>query len=352
MKKILITGTAGFIGFHLVERLLKDVDFDIVGLDVINDYYDINLKYNRLDYHGINAVKLKNGEEVVSSFHSNYRFVRVDLADLNFIVAFMIKENFDFVVNLAAQAGVRYSIDNPTLYVHSNINGFLSILEGCRQSKVKHLLYASTSSVYGLNKEMPLSERQNTDHPISFYSASKKSNELMAHCYSHLYNVPTTGLRFFTVYGPWGRPDMALFKFTSSILENKPIQVYNHGKMIRDFTYVSDVIESIVRLIEIPAESSHDWDPEHPVGCNSSAPYRILNIGNNSPVQLNSYIEVLEVCLEKKAVKEYLEMQAGDVEITHADTRELENLIGYLPNTSVLEGVERFVKWYKNYYDV
>ena len=347
--KILITGTAGFIGFHLVNRLLEDSNFNIVGLDVINDYYDVNLKYARLAEHGIDGKNMKEHDSQNSTKYSNYRFLKADLADHDFVVDFMAKERFDYVVNLAAQAGVRYSIDNPRAYTHSNVDGFLSILEGSRHSEVKHLVYASTSSVYGLNTQMPLSEKQPTQHPISLYSATKKANEMMAHTYSHLFRLPTTGLRFFTVYGPWGRPDMALFLFADAILKNQPIKVFNHGKMIRDFTYVTDIVESIKRLVEKPVTADNSWDSQNPASDSSSAPYRIFNIGNNNPVQLMAYIEALEKAIGKKAIKKMMDIQPGDVPATHADTSALEDYVQFRPQTSVEEGVRKFVEWYQKF---
>jgi UDP-glucuronate 4-epimerase len=352
MKKILITGTAGFIGFHLVNRLLLDGNFSIVGLDVINNYYDINLKYARLKLQGIDACEMKDREIQVSSKFSNYSFLKADLADFDFVVEFMIQEKFDYVVNLAAQAGVRYSIDNPRAYTHSNIDGFLSILEGCRHSKVKHLVYASTSSVYGLNTQMPLSEKQPTQHPISLYSATKKANEMMAHTYSHLFRIPTTGLRFFTVYGPWGRPDMALFLFADAIIKGEPIKVFNHGQMIRDFTYVGDIVESISRLLEKPATIDENWCSDNPETDLSSAPYRIFNIGNDRPIKLIQYIESLELQLGRKAHKHYLEIQPGDVPTTHADITKLQEYINFKPKTKIDDGISKFVNWYISYYKI
>ena len=351
MSKILITGTAGFIGFHLVNRLLDDGNYNIVGLDVINDYYDTNLKYARLEQHGIEARSMMERDLQTSSKYANYRFLKADLADFEFVVDFMVQEQFDYVVNLAAQAGVRYSIDNPRAYTHSNIDGFLSILEGSRHSNVKHLVYASTSSVYGLNTKMPLSEKQPTQHPISLYSATKKANELMAHTYSHLFRLPTTGLRFFTVYGPWGRPDMALFLFAKAMIKDKPINVFNHGKMIRDFTYVGDIVESINRLVVKPVTFDDNWNSDAPAADSSSAPYRIFNIGNNNPVQLMTYIEALEKALGKAAIKNMRDIQPGDVPATHADTTALEDWVKFKPQTNILVGVKRFVDWYISYYN-
>jgi UDP-glucuronate 4-epimerase len=330
-SKILITGTAGFIGFHLADRLIKE-GYDVYGLDIINDYYDVNLKYARLLEHGIEA---RGSELVQSSKFANYKFMQMDLAEHDAVVQFMNEQKFDYVVNLAAQAGVRYSLENPRAYTHSNIDGFLSILEGCRESQVKHLIFASTSSVYGLNKEMPLSEDQKTDKPMALYAATKKANELMAHSYSHLFQFSSTGLRFFTVYGPWGRPDMALFLFADAILNNKPINVFNHGKMIRDFTYVDDIVESIKRLIPKPAPQNED-----------GVPFQVFNIGNNNPVQLMDYIGALENALGKTAIKNFMDIQAGDVHATHADVSKLEEYVNFRPQTSVEEGVEKFVDWY------
>ncbi len=329
--KVLITGTAGFIGFHLAERLIKE-GFEVVGLDIINDYYDVNLKLNRLKEHGVTP----EFKTVVQSIkHPNYRFLQMDLADHDEVVNFMIEEKFDYVVNLAAQAGVRYSLENPRAYTHSNIDGFLSVLEGARYSQLKHLIFASTSSVYGLNTEMPLSEDQKTDRPMALYAATKKANELMAHSYAHLFNIPCTGLRFFTVYGPWGRPDMALFLFADAILKDEPINVFNHGKMIRDFTYVDDIVESITRLIPRPAPKNGD-----------DVPCQVFNIGNSAPVELMAYIEALEKALGKTAKKNFMDIQAGDVPATHADVSKLEEYVNFRPQTIVEEGVQRFVDWY------
>lgn len=350
--KILITGTAGFIGFHLVNRLLIDGNFEIVGLDIINDYYDINLKYARLAEHGIDKEKIEYGQVLQSDKYINYRFLKLDLADYDAVVEFMVQEKFDYAVNLAAQAGVRYSIDNPRAYTHSNIDGFLSILEGSRHAKVKHLVYASTSSVYGLNTKMPLSEKQPTQHPISLYSATKKANEMMAHTYSHLFRIPTTGLRFFTVYGPWGRPDMALFLFADAMLKGEAIKVFNHGKMIRDFTYVEDIVESINRLVVKPAFKDPHWNSEIPASDSSSAPYRVFNIGNNNPVELMTYIKALEKAIGTTAIKNMMDIQPGDVPVTHADTAALEAYVGFKPLTTIQDGVTNFVNWYCKYYKI
>lgn len=350
MPKILITGTAGFIGFHVVNKFLSDKSFQIFGLDVINDYYNVELKYKRLEQHGIMGRDLQNRDIFKSKKFSNYTFLKADLVDYDFIIDFMVIEKFDYVVHLAAQAGVRYSIDNPRTYLKSNIDGFLAILEGARFSKIKHLIYASTSSVYGLNTKLPLSEKQSTQHPMSLYAATKKSNELMAHTYSHLFRLPTTGLRFFTVYGPWGRPDMALFLFADAMLNDKPINVFNHGEMIRDFTYVEDIAEAIKKITVKPAKEEKEWDSQMVDPGFSSAPYKIFNIGNNNPVKLDLYISALEKAIGKVAVKNYMEMQPGDVPVTHADTTRLENYINYKPKTTIEEGVNLFFNWFKNYY--
>lgn len=351
MYKVLVTGTAGFIGFHLTKRLVND-GFEVVGLDIINDYYDINLKYSRLKYLGIAKEEITLNHKVFSNTYSNLSFIKADLANHAFIVEMMQTESFDYVVNLAAQAGVRYSIDNPLAYTHSNVDGFLSILEGARHSKVKHLVYASTSSVYGLNTAMPLKETTPTEHPMALYAATKKANEMMAHSYSHLFDLPTSGLRFFTVYGPWGRPDMALFLFAEAMRKGEPINVFNHGKMIRDFTYVDDIVESITRLVVKPPKKNSNWDGDAPRIDNSSAPYRIFNIGNGSPVELMRYIEAVESSLGVKGKYNMMDIQPGDVPATHADTRALEEYIGFKPQTTIEKGVSRFIGWYKKYYNV
>ena len=350
MHKILITGSAGFIGFHVTKRFVNE-GFEVVGLDIINDYYDIDLKYSRLSQMGFDRKRIKRDQKVASRIHSNLAFIQADLANHEFIVEMMKMEAFDFVVNLAAQAGVRYSIDNPLAYTHSNVDGFLSILEGARHSKVKHLVYASTSSVYGLNTAMPLKETTPTEHPMALYAATKKANEMMAHSYSHLFDLPTSGLRFFTVYGPWGRPDMALFLFAEAMRKGEPINVFNHGKMIRDFTYVDDIVESITRLVVKPPQRNKEWNGDEPRIDSSSAPYRIFNIGNGSPVKLMSYIEAVESSLGIKGYYNMMDIQPGDVPATHADTTALEEYIGFKPETSVERGVSKFISWYKEYYE-
>jgi len=349
MNKVLVTGTAGFIGFHLTKQLVED-GYNVVGLDIVNDYYDINLKHARLEHLGIRVNELTMNHPVASSSSENLRFIKADLADHEYIVNMMKSESFDFVVNLAAQAGVRHSIDNPLAYTHSNVDGFMSILEGARKSNVKHVVYASTSSVYGLNTSMPLKETMPTEHPMALYAATKKANEMMAHSYSHLFNLPTSGLRFFTVYGPWGRPDMALFLFAEALRKGEAINVYNHGKMIRDFTYVQDIVECIRRLIIKPPKENSDWDSNSPRIDSSSAPYRIFNIGNGSPVPLMRYIEAAEKTLGVKGTYNMMDIQPGDVPATHADTTALESYIGFKPQTTVEHGVAKFIEWYKEYY--
>lgn len=349
MAKILVTGTAGFIGFHLAKRLLERGD-EVVGLDCINNYYDINLKYSRLQITGIEQATIKYGKLVQSSMFKNYRFIQLKLEDREAILKLFSEEKFDKVCNLAAQAGVRYSIENPFTYIDSNIVGFLNILEGCRHNGVKHLAYASSSSVYGLNETMPFSTSHNVDHPISLYAASKKSNELMAHTYSYLYGIPTTGLRFFTVYGPWGRPDMALFLFTKAILDGKPIDVYNNGNMQRDFTYVDDIVEGIIRVIDNPSKGNKEWTGKNPDPSCSVAPFKIYNIGNSSPVKLMDFIEEIESSLGKKAIKNLLPLQAGDVPATWANVDDLVEDLDYKPNTSMNQGIKSFIDWYKMFY--
>jgi UDP-glucuronate 4-epimerase len=333
-ENVLITGAAGFIGFHLSKKL-SDQGYSVTGIDNVNDYYDVNLKQSRLK---------------VLEKESNFNFKKMDLSDRASLNSLFVKNEFSYVVNLAAQAGVRYSLVNPHAYVESNIVGFLNILEECRHAKVQHLIYASSSSVYGANKKMPFSVHHNVDHPISLYAASKKSNELMAHTYSALFNLPTTGLRFFTVYGPYGRPDMALFLFTKAILEGKPIEVYNNGNMRRDFTYVDDIVESISRLIPAVAKPDSKWSGITPDPATSFAPYRIFNIGNNKPVELMRFIEVIEEKLGKKAIKNLMPIQDGDVPETFADVDDLMREVNFKPSTSIEDGVGKFIDWYLDYY--
>ncbi len=347
MKKILITGTAGFIGFHLANALLKQ-GFSIVGLDNINDYYDVNLKYGRLTEAGIHKEQIRYQTMVYSEKYSNYRFIQLKLEDKENIYRLFEQENFDAVVNLAAQAGVRYSLQNPHAYIESNIIGFTNILEACRHNHIKHLVYASSSSVYGLNEKMPFSVNDNVDHPISLYAASKKSNELMAHTYSYLYQLPTTGLRFFTVYGPWGRPDMALFLFTKAIVEGKAIDVYNHGNMQRDFTYIDDIVTGIINVLKNPAKPKTSIN----LPSESVAPYKIYNIGNNSPVKLMDFIKAIEDELGLKAEKNLMPIQPGDVEKTWADVSGLMDDFNYKPDTDIRVGVKKFIAWYKDFYDI
>ncbi|MBN1598761.1 MAG: NAD-dependent epimerase [Bacteroidales bacterium] len=349
--KILVTGTAGFIGFHLVRKLLERGD-NVIGLDNINDYYDVDLKYDRLAETGIKRENIEYGRKVRSNINSNYQFVQLNLEDKEAIDKLFKEEKFDKICNLAAQAGVRYSLKNPMAYVNCNIVGFVNILEACRHNNIKHLAYASSSSVYGLNESMPFSTHDNVDHPISLYAASKKSNELMAHTYSHLYNLPTTGLRFFTVYGPWGRPDMALFLFTKAILEGNPIEIFNEGNMRRDFTYIDDIIEGVVRVIDNPFMGNKFWTGKAPDPATSRAPYRVYNIGNSNPVNLMDFIQAIEETLGKEAVKEFKPMQPGDVPATWADTSDLETDLDYKPATPVKEGVKRFIDWYRGYYKI
>ncbi len=347
MKKILVTGAAGFIGFHLAEALLKRGD-QVTGLDVINNYYDVNLKYARLEETGIKKNNIKYNKIVNSEKYDQYSFIKLDLTDSKSIDDLFNNNKYDVVVNLSAQAGVRYSLENPRAYIDSNIVGFLNILEECRHHGVKHLVYASSSSVYGNNTKMPLSTSDNVDHPISLYAASKKSNELMAHTYSHLFKIPTTGLRFFTVYGPWGRPDMALFLFTKAILEGKPIKVFNNGKMIRDFTYVDDIVQGIINVIDNPSKVYKGDEPD--ASRSKSAPYKVYNIGNSSPVNLMDYISEIEHALNMKAIKNFLPIQPGDVPKTFADVSDLQNDLNYKPDTNIKVGIRNFVEWYKGYF--
>jgi UDP-glucuronate 4-epimerase len=347
---IFITGTAGFIGFQLATKLLAK-GYQVTGYDNINDYYDVNLKLARLRENGIDTNEIENGKTIKSQ-NANYSFVKGDLTDKALLDRLFDENQFDVVINLAAQAGVRYSLTHPHVYTESNVTGFLNILEVCRHHRVRHLLYASSSSVYGLNTKMPLDEHQTTDHPMSLYAATKKANEMMAHSYSHLYDLPTTGLRFFTVYGPWGRPDMALFLFTKAMLAGEPIQLFNKGEMIRDFTFVDDITESISRLVPHPPQKNDSWDSAAADTPTSSAPFRILNIGNNNPVQLLEYINAVENELKIKAIKNYLPMQLGDVPATNADCSELERITNYKPSMPVQEGVRQFVRWYRSFYKV
>ena len=333
---ILITGNAGFIGFHLSRRLLENGE-KIIGFDNLNDYYDLKLKEARL--------------EILKSFdESLFKFIKGNLQDKELIKSIFSQYKPSIVINLAGQAGVRYSLENPSSYVYSNVVGFLNIIEECKNHDIKHLVYASSSSVYGGNKRMPFLESHNVDHPISLYASTKKSNELMAHTYSHLFDIPTTGLRFFTVYGPWGRPDMALFLFTKSIISNVPIKIFNNGKMSRDFTYIDDVIESIIRVIRKPPLKNNSLDYQNLKPNNSWAPYQIFNIGNSKPIPLMDFIDALEKKLGKKAIKEFLPIQPGDVPFTESDSRLLEDFVSFKPNTSVQEGISKFVDWYKEYY--
>jgi len=334
--KILVTGTAGFIGHALALRLLARGD-EIVGVDNLNDYYDVNLKKDRLS-------QLKP--------YPNFTDVRLDLENAESMAELFASHRPQRVVNLAAQAGVRYSRENPKAYINANISGFLNVLEGCRQNPVEHLVYASSSSVYGASTGVPFSVHQNVDHPVSLYAASKKSNELMAHSYSHLFNIPTTGLRFFTVYGPWGRPDMALFLFTRSILADEPIDVFNHGKHRRDFTYIDDIVEGVIRTLDNVAKPNPDWSGDSPDPGTSLAPFKIYNIGSNNPVELLRYIEIIEDCLGKKAIKNMLPMQPGDVPATYADVEDLILDVDYRPTTRVEDGIAQFVDWYRSYYGV
>ena len=332
--KILVTGVAGFIGMHSAKKIL-DGGHEIIGIDNLNDYYDVTLKEDRL--------KTLEG-------YKNFKFLKLDIKDQKDVLDLFKKESPERVLHLAAQAGVRYSIQNPYVYIDSNIQGFINILEGCRAIKTEHLVFASSSSVYGGNTKVPFSEHDNVDHPVSLYAATKKANELMAHTYSHLYQIPTTGLRFFTVYGPWGRPDMSPMLFTKAILADEPIQVFNYGDMMRDFTYIDDIVASVNETLFKTATPNSHFDAHHPDPATSHAPYRIFNIGNSQPVPLMQFIETIEDALGKKAIKKMMGMQAGDIKITSADTSELNQWVNFKPNTSIKEGVKRFIDWYKTYY--
>lgn len=334
MRTILVTGAAGFIGFHFAQRLLQ-AGFRVVGLDVMNDYYSVQLKKDRL--------KLLHSDP-------NFQFESFDIADATKLDDLFARSKFDRVVHLAAQAGVRYSLDNPRAYIDANLVAFMNILESCRHHKIAHLLYASSSSVYGANTSVPFSVHHNVDHPVSLYAATKKANELMAHTYSHLFRLPTTGLRFFTVYGPWGRPDMALFKFTKAILEGKPIDVYNHGKMRRDFTYVDDITAAMERLMDHIATPDPNWTGADPDPSSSNAPYRLYNIGNNQPVELSRFVELIEEVIGIPAIKNYMSMQLGDVPETYADVDALQQAVNFKPSTDLKRGIEKFVAWYKEYH--
>ncbi len=353
--KILITGTAGFIGSALADKLIARGD-EVVGVDCINDYYDINVKYGRLQRSGI-IENLEDGESIkynsllTSSKNPNLKFIKLNLEDKENLMRLFKEEKFDAVCNLAAQAGVRYSLINPDAYIQSNIVGFINILEACRHNGVNNLSYASSSSVYGLNEKLPFSTEDNVDHPISLYAASKKSNELMAHTYSHLYGISTTGLRFFTVYGPWGRPDMALFLFVKAGLEGRAIDVFNNGEMLRDFTYIDDIVEGVIRVIDNPAKKDNSWNGKDGKISTSSAPYKIYNIGNNNPVKLMDFIEAIEKKLGKKIEKNMMPIQAGDVPATYADVTDLVEDLNYKPATPIQEGVDKFVDWYLEFFE-
>lgn len=339
--RVLVTGTAGFIGFHLTRKLLDRGDA-VVGVDSVNDYYDVGIKERRLQLL----------EERAASLRSDYEFMRADLAEPETLQKIFAGGKFDRVIHLAAQAGVRYSLVNPHAYVRSNVTAFTNVLEACRHASVPHLTYASTSSVYGANTAMPFSEHEGANHPLQFYAATKRANELMAHSYSHLFGLPTTGLRFFTVYGPWGRPDMALFMFTQKILAGEPIQLFNNGNHTRDFTFVDDIVEGVTRASDAIARSDPQWDSAKPDPATSSAPYRIFNIGNNNPVRLSEYVEALENSLGKKAIRQYLPLQPGDVPDTFADVSTLEAAVGYKPRTTITDGVRQFVDWYRSFFGV
>ncbi len=348
--KILVTGSAGFIGHNLVKKLLQRGD-EVVGIDNINDYYDINLKYGRLKDLGLEQKQILEKSFAISTKFPKHKFIKLDISNKEEMEKLFSQEKFDAVCNLAAQAGVRYSLENPHAYIQSNVVGFMNILEGCRHNGVKNLCFASSSSVYGLNQSQPFKTSDHTDHPVSLYAATKKSNEMMAHTYSHLYDISATGLRFFTVYGPWGRPDMAPMLFTDAILNNRPIKVFNHGDMSRDFTYIDDITEGVIKVIDNPATPNNKWDPKNPNPNSSSAPYKIYNIGNNKPVALMEFIQEIEDKLDKKAEKNFMDMQPGDVKSTFADASGLIGELDYHPSTTISEGVELFIDWYKTFYN-
>lgn len=347
--KILVTGSAGFIGFHLTKKLLERGD-EVVGLDNINDYYDVDLKFGRLKELGISREDVHESAFTNSSSYPKYKFIKMDISKYKELTKLFEEEKFDAVMHLAAQAGVRYSLENPHAYIESNIIGFLNILEGCRQNNVSNLSYASSSSVYGLNQSQPFKTTDKTEHQVSVYAATKKSNELLAHTYAHLYKIQTTGLRFFTVYGPWGRPDMAPMLFTDAILNNRSINVFNNGQMSRDFTYVDDIVDGIVKVVDNPAQINDSWDAKDPEICSSSAPYRLYNIGSNAPLALMEFIETLEKALGQQAEKVFMPMQDGDVVSTYADVSGLIQDFGYKPDTKLPDGINEFVKWYKTFY--
>lgn len=347
--KILVTGVAGFIGSFVCRRLLERGD-EVVGLDNINSYYDINLKYGRLSTLGIYQTDIDNYKFVQSNIYPSFSFVKMSIEDTQAMQMLFANGKFDKVVNLGAQAGVRYSIENPYAYAESNINGFLNVLEGCRHNGIKHLIYASSSSVYGLNGKVPFSEKDSIAHPVSLYAATKKSNELMAHTYSHLYGIPTTGMRFFTVYGPWGRPDMSPFLFADAILHDRSIKVFNNGDMLRDFTYIDDIVEGVLRVIDSIPQPDISWNSAQPDPSSSTAPYKIYNIGNSRPVKLMDFIQAIEEAIGKEAKKVYLPMQPGDVYQTYADTTSLQKELGFQPHTSIKVGVKETINWYKEFY--
>ncbi len=348
-KKILVTGCAGFIGFHVSQRLLIS-GYSVVGLDNLNDYYDVRLKKARLKQLGIKQQNFDFHQMIASSDNQDFRFTRLDLSDKNSIEDLFNAETFDYVIHLGAQAGVRHSLEDPHTYINTNITGFLNVLEGCRAKAVNHLVFASSSSVYGLNRNTPFSVHKGADHPLSLYAVTKRTNELMAHNYSHLFGIPMTGLRFFTAYGPWGRPDMALFKFTEAIMGGDQIEVYNHGKMKRDFTYIDDLVDGLILVFKKPPKANPNWDAENPDPASSSAPFRLVNIGNNKPVVLLDFIRTIEEALGKKAKRILLPLQPGDVSEAHADVSGMEGEFGYQPGVMISDGIDRFIRWYKKDY--